>query len=104
MDNQPANDILQVHIKTRDGVLFDGNAKAVTSWNQKGVFDILPEHANFICLIRDFITIHQVDHSLKQIKIESGVLRVVKNIVEIYVGLLPYVDTVQLPPAQTTTK
>jgi len=83
---------LTVHIKDRDGTFFQGEAHALSSWDEKGVFDILPEHENFICLVHKFITIHLPNQSLKTLQIERGVLKVQENTVEIYLGTLPYQD------------
>jgi len=42
-------------------VYFDGDVKAVTSKNDTGIFDILPEHSNFISLITSPLTIRTLD-------------------------------------------
>lgn len=43
-------DYLQVKIQTPKEILFHGQAKAISSKNSKGNFDILPGHANFITI------------------------------------------------------
>lgn len=45
------NNLLSVKVLTPRDVLFEGKANAVSSKNSSGVFDILPEHANFITII-----------------------------------------------------
>jgi len=44
---QPSAEKIHVTVRNRTRVLFDGDVKAVTSKNDTGIFDILPEHSNF---------------------------------------------------------
>lgn len=78
---------ITLSIINRQGILFSDSVKAVSSYNEKGLFDILPEHENFISIIYDKIVIHKADNQKEEIKIDSGVLRVYKNNVDIYVGI-----------------
>jgi len=61
------------------------NAFSVSSTNKEGKFDILPSHANFISLIKDFILV-KGPFGKKNIKIEQGVLYCKKDKVKIYLG------------------
>lgn len=76
--------LLDVEIKNRDKVFYDGQAVSVSSINAKGVFDILPQHANFISLVRDFIEVRMADGKSERFRIDKGVLKVEKNLVEFY--------------------
>ncbi|OGM74159.1 hypothetical protein A2382_02020 [Candidatus Woesebacteria bacterium RIFOXYB1_FULL_38_16] len=78
---------LFVTIKDRSGRIFEGNAASVTSFNQKGKFDILPTHSNFITLIEKDIIIQNKQGETKTFKIENGVLRVVRDVVDIFLGI-----------------
>lgn len=78
---------LQLMVRTRERVVFEGEVKSVTATNQKGAFDVLPLHGNFISLLGDKITIRQVDGSKQELAVPDGVVRVVKNKIEIYVGV-----------------
>ncbi len=82
MDNN-----ISLSIRNKQGVLFSGTVKAVSSYNDKGLFDILGEHENFISLIQEKIVIHKNDKEKEEIKIDTGVLRVYKNNVNIYIGI-----------------
>ena len=84
MDN---NTNINVSIRNRQGVLFSGTVKAVSSYNDKGPFDILAEHENFISLIKQKIVIHKNDNKTEEFKIDNGVLRVYKNEVNVYIGI-----------------
>lgn len=78
---------INVSIKNKKEQLFLGDASSVTSKNDRGVFDILPYHVNFITLIKDFIVIDRNLPSEKRYEMETGVLYTVMNRIEIYVGL-----------------
>ncbi|OGH20056.1 MAG: hypothetical protein A3D74_03995 [Candidatus Levybacteria bacterium RIFCSPHIGHO2_02_FULL_37_13] len=67
--------------------MFSDTVKAVSSYNDKGPFDILSEHENFISLIKQKIVIHKLDNKTQEFKIDNGVLRVYKNNVNIFIGI-----------------
>ena len=73
-------------VRNKDKVLFSGNAYAVSAVNDKGPFDILGQHENFITLIQDKITIHTTPTETQEIQIENGIVRVFKNKVYVYVN------------------
>ena len=75
-------------IRQRDRVLFEGEVKAFSSFNERGTFDILYSHANFISLIRKNCVIHKVDGTKSEIKIEEGIVRAHNNTVTVYLGIL----------------
>ncbi|OGH16208.1 MAG: hypothetical protein A3C30_02530 [Candidatus Levybacteria bacterium RIFCSPHIGHO2_02_FULL_40_18] len=77
---------ISVVIKNKDGVVFEGDAKALTSINEKGIFDVLPLHENFVSVVRDFIRIHKANGTSQDIKIGEGVIKVIQNKVNVYVG------------------
>lgn len=85
---QTSNTSLSVIVRDREGILFQGNAEAVSSFNEKGPFDVLPLHANFISLIRNSVTLKISNSAPKEIALNSGVLKVKENKVEVYVGIL----------------
>jgi len=78
---------LFVTIHDRNGAVFEGNAVSLSSYNQKGKFDVLTEHANFITLIQKEILIVKPDGSQKNVVVGNGVMRVVGNTVDIYLGV-----------------
>ena len=82
----PNTPVLNVIIRSKEKVLYDDSAYAVTSINDKGTFDILPKHENFITLIKGSITIHVTPKEKIQFQIENGLARVIENKVDIYVN------------------
>lgn len=80
--------ILSVLVRDRSGIVFEGQAEAVSSVNDKGPFDVLPLHANFISLIRQSLTISIQGEVRRELEIPGGVLTVKENKVEVYLGIL----------------
>ncbi len=77
------------HLKivAKDGVLFEGDIKSLTSYNAKGRFDILAFHANFISIIYKSIRIVDINNNAKEMTIEKALLRNKQNNLEIYLGI-----------------
>ena len=86
-----AKEQLKVHliVRNRDKILFDEDIKAITSINDKGIFDILPEHANFMSLIQKYILIHKLDGTKQRMDINNGVLKIRGSLINCYVDILP---------------
>lgn len=79
--------LLDLVIRNKLGTIYDDKVEAVSSKNDKGIFDVLPEHENFISVIKENIVIHKKINENQEMKIENGILRVYKNKVNIYIGL-----------------
>ena len=47
------NDVLHIVIKSPTEIVWEGEASSLSSENSEGPFDILPEHANFVTLIKN---------------------------------------------------
>ncbi len=65
---------------------FQGKARAISSKNHLGKFDILPNHTNFISLIFDTLTLYLPRGKINY-KFKRGVLEVSDNKVRIFLGL-----------------
>ena len=81
------NTLLKVTIKNKDSEVLEEEVKAVSSFNERGPFDILPLHENFISVVKDKIILHKKDGSAKEMVIERGVLKISENQVSIYLGI-----------------
>lgn len=84
----PQNLFLSVLVRDRNGILFDGPASAVSSYNDRGPFDVLPLHENFISLLNKEVVVRAKEGEEKTIAVPSGVLSVRENRVEVYIGIL----------------
>ncbi len=87
MDNQLQQGIHLI-VRQREKVLFQGDIKAFTSYSEKGEFDILYEHANFISLINKNCIIHKHDGTKTELKIEQGIVSAYQNKVVVYLGII----------------
>ena len=83
----PKDETILLKIQTKQGFSFNDQVKSLTSYNDKGIFDVLPEHENFISVIKDKIIIHQKDGKDKEMKIDTAVLRVYGNETDIFLGV-----------------
>jgi F0F1-type ATP synthase epsilon subunit len=79
---------LNVTIRNREKVLFSGQVTALTSVNEKGLFDVLPQHSNFISIIKDYVTIHNPDKTTQKFDLTTGVMQVTDNNINIFLGIL----------------
>ncbi|OGK26238.1 hypothetical protein A2954_03475 [Candidatus Roizmanbacteria bacterium RIFCSPLOWO2_01_FULL_37_12] len=78
---------ISVTIYGLESVLYKGNVNAITSINEKGKFDILPLHSNFISIVKDYLTLQLKDGSEKKFKLIQGVLKFTDNEASIFLGL-----------------
>lgn len=81
------NTLIKVTIKDKNGQAVEENVTAVSSFNEKGPFDILGLHESFIAVIKDRIILHKKDGSKKEIKLAQGVIKNNLNDVSIYLGI-----------------
>ncbi len=78
---------ISVTIFGLESVIYQGRVSALTSVNEKGKFDVLPLHSNFISIVKDYLILHERQGSEKEFKLSRGVLRIVNNEVTIFLGL-----------------
>ena len=78
---------LQVKISNKEKSLFEGEAYALSSKNEIGIFDILGQHANFVTTVNEYVDVHKTESIKQRFVINRGILRVKENIVEVFVGI-----------------
>lgn len=78
------NDLLSLTVRNKKGIVFQGEAKSVTSLNEIGWFDILPKHAHFITMIKEKLVIGIDRQEKREIPVVSGILRVWNNEVKAF--------------------
>ena len=81
------NNLLTVSVKGPKTELFNGRAFSITSINNKGKFDILPFHINFITLIKEYVIIREENKKEVTFPLDSGVLKVNEDKVKILIGV-----------------
>lgn len=79
---------MHLKVRNRGKVLFDDDVKALSSRNDAGAFDILPEHANFISLINRKLIVHKLDGNTHEIPLSNGIIKVKDNAIRCYIDLL----------------
>lgn len=89
MNPQPADDhmTLKVRIVSGDETVYEGDAISVSSRNDKGRFDILPYHANFISIVKEFVDIQIDKKEHKQVLVKTAIMRVYENNVQVFLGV-----------------
>lgn len=88
MPSNPRSSGVYVIVRDKENILFEDEVRAITSFNEKGIFDVLPLHENFISIIKNSVIIHKKGGSKQEIKIGSGILKVFENKINVYLGLV----------------
>lgn len=81
------SDHFHLKIQERAGILYEGDVLSITSLNEAGEFDILPDHANFISLIKGKVILREAGKDEKEIAFDNALIRASNNLVEIYIGV-----------------
>lgn len=76
---------IKVVIRKKDGVLWEGEVSSLSSTNEIGNFDILPEHSHFVGLIEKYVIIRTAQGE-KKYDIDRGILSVKDGIIEVFLG------------------
>lgn len=80
--------ILEVRISEATKVVWEGDAKSVSSKNSEGIFDILPMHSNFITLIRGApISVIDVEDKKNEFTFKQAVIFVTDNVVRVFADI-----------------
>ncbi len=82
-----SNTSISVIVRKKDGVIFNGNAESVSSTNDKGNFDILPMHTNFVAIIKNTLIIRPPQKTPVTLSVPRGIIHVKQNAVEVFVGI-----------------
>lgn len=78
---------LKVRIIALGEVIWEGQAKTVSAENTNGYFDILPEHANFITILKQSPIVIQTENEKKEFTFPRSLLYAGDNIIKIYTGI-----------------
>lgn len=79
---------IHVIVRNRMKVVFDEDVKSLTSKNDTGIFDILPEHSNFISLIISPLVLRKLNGQKQEISFSTGLIIVKNNTIHCYIDLL----------------
>ena len=79
--------LIRLRIIDLEKIVFEDFVTAISSFNKNGAFDVLAYHENFITLIEKKVVITKQDKSKQEITLEKGLLKNLKNEVEILIGV-----------------
>jgi F0F1-type ATP synthase epsilon subunit len=86
MDEQKKEEYhLDVSVRNPEELLFQGEASSVTTYNEKGLFDVLPIHENFISIIKDKVIVRGKAGE-REFPVVKGVIKVEENAVDVFLG------------------
>ncbi|HRN96399.1 MAG TPA: hypothetical protein PLD54_03060 [Candidatus Levybacteria bacterium] len=88
---------LMLIVRTPEKTIYEGEARAVSSVNERGPFDVLSAHQNFITLIREKLSIVDNAGEKQDIPIQGGVMRVHENQVTIFLGVDTFKQEEEIP-------
>jgi F-type H+-transporting ATPase subunit epsilon len=77
--------LLHLRIVAKNKILFEGEARSVSSHNNIGNFDILPEHASFISLIDNEVSFVDQAGGSQEFPIKQGLIKVIDNQVTVLI-------------------
>lgn len=86
-NNRPGEGSLSVQILSPNGVIWQGNAYAVSSENSQGPFDLLPEHAHFISMVNKKPIQVSTESGAETFTFDTSVIRLIDNEVKIFVDI-----------------
>ncbi len=79
--------MLKVEVRSRQGVIFNGELGAVSSFNAVGPFDVLPGHINFVSMIERKLELRRTDGRIEEFNVDNGVILVENNEVKVFIGV-----------------
>jgi F0F1-type ATP synthase epsilon subunit len=83
----PAKKTFHVTVLDNEETVFDDEVVTLSSTNQRGNFDILSLHSNFITIIQKELILRQEDKTTKRIKINQAVMQCLNHSVKIFLGI-----------------
>lgn len=82
-----SRNLLSLTVRSREGVIFEGEVKAISSKNKIGFFDILPQHANFITLIEENLQVIRSPQKKQNFPVKTGLLKTWENEVSVFLDV-----------------
>ncbi len=82
-----ADTSLFVSVRGPEKLLYEGDVSALSSVNERGPFDVLPMHENFISIIGQKLVLTLKNGEIKEFPVDKGVMRTYKNNVDVFLGI-----------------
>lgn len=78
---------IKLRIRDTDSLVFEGWVDRISSFNEAGPFDIYPQHANFISIIKKQLTLYNDGQQIKDIPLERAILKIKNDVAKIFLGI-----------------
>ncbi|MBN1168307.1 hypothetical protein JXA63_00295 [Candidatus Woesebacteria bacterium] len=78
---------IKLRVRDTDKLVFEGWVDRISSYNEEGPFDIYPQHANFISIIKKQITLYNDGEKIKDIPLERAILKIKKDVAKVFLGI-----------------
>ena len=78
---------LFLKVITRKGTSFDAEIDSLTGHNDKGDFDVLRQHSQFISLIKNKLIVRLLDRKVQEIPVDNAIMRVKGENIEVFIGI-----------------
>lgn len=78
---------IKLRIRDADSLVFEGWVDRISSFNEAGPFDIYPQHANFISIIKKQLSLYNDGKKIKDIPLERAILKIKKDVAKIFLGI-----------------
>lgn len=75
--------VLTLSIRDPERFIFKGVVNTVSTFNDRGPFDVLPYHENFITSIKNKLVV-RIHDGIKEFPIEKGIMKVEFNNVQVF--------------------
>lgn len=79
--------VIKVKVRDTETILFEGEVERISSYNEVGPFDVYPQHANFISIIRKELNLYHMKQKVKELKLERAIMKVKQDMVQIFLGI-----------------
>ncbi len=94
---------IYVIIRNREKIILQERCRALTSTNEKGLFDVLPQHISFISVINEYIILHKIDGTEEKVKINQGIMEVKNNVAYVFLDVTASMQDAKKKPELKTT-
>ena len=81
----PTKNGIVLYIRNPESLIFKGIVDSISSFNEKGPFDILPVHENFITIIKGKV-VSVANGKSQDFLLDLGIMKVTGNVVHVFLG------------------
>ena len=83
MDEKLPKEVLTLTIRDPERFIFKGIVNTVTTYNDRGLFDVLPYHENLITVVKNKLIV-KINTGKKEFAIDKAIMKVESNVVSVF--------------------